>query len=191
MAKSSLAFTALPSAEHVLPFSTAAVKASPSVTLVPKHTPSVKALAYNYAGLFAAPTLGAAFNEDLVKQATNGRVSAQFVALASTHGLIVPVSKADFEVWSRLLLQDHVAPFGNMKKSLAYAEALDCMRDCMGLEAIKRGAWPERAKAAPKAPKAPYAMTAKAQAIVATVRDSDLSKEDLKALVEAIKAQIV
>jgi len=194
MAKSNLAFAPLPAAAEMVAFATAqpVIKApSAVVTLTPKAAPSPRALAFNYAGLFPADALSAAFNEDLVKQALNGRVSAQFVALASTHGLIVPVSKADFEVWSRLILADHVAPFRAMKKSLAYAEALACMRECMGLEAVKRGAWPVKAKAAPKAEKPAYVMTPAAQAIVAKVRDAELEKADLLALIAAIKAQIV
>lgn len=203
MAKSALAFAALSALTAAPataaptpslatpPFSTAASRVH---TLTPPkvHAPSGKALAYNYAALFTGDKLGAAFNEDLVKQATNGRVSAQFAMLAGADfGMPVPVSKADFEVWSRLILQDHVAPFRHMKKSLAYADALECIRDCMGLDTVKRGAWPVRAKATKKAEKPAYVMTPAAQAIVAKVRDSGLSRADLTALVAAIKAQIV
>lgn len=160
-------------------------------TLTPTKpkAPSVKAMAFNYASLFTADKLGDAFNADLVKQAASGRISAQFIQLAGLDGLVIPVSKANFDKYTAIYLQANIKPLGSAKRATAYGDAFAMLRDVMGLASVKRTSWAAAKKVAVAKPV--HAMSADALAIVATVRDAALSKADLQALVKAIQAQIV
>ena len=188
MAYAQTAFTALShDAVSVSPVAPAA-----TITVIdglPKtRTASPKALAFNFASLFNAGAVGAAFNDQVITQAISGRVCHQFVKLSATLGLIVPTGKAQFDNWSAAIVTDVVAPFKAHGKSVAYCAALVLIRETLGLSDVVTGAW-----AAPKTPKAKKAATVKtpSKATITTTPDADSdASESLDAVVDSIVASL-
>jgi hypothetical protein len=99
---------------------------------------------FNFSAIFPANDKNAALNADVIKQAKNGRISHMFAALAATHGLTLPVSKATFDKYSRDYITGAMHPFkaaGALKKGEFYREAFAAIRAEMGLEVVTGPSW--------------------------------------------------
>jgi hypothetical protein len=99
---------------------------------------------FDFSKIFPANDKNAALNADVIKQAFSGRISHIFAALAATHGLTLPVSKATFDKYSRDYITGAMHPFkaaGALKKGEFYRAAFTAIRAEMGLEVVTGPSW--------------------------------------------------